>query len=81
MHGAIEMVFVDDSGQETTEYVILPIYEFRNSGAIFRVEDSGMQGAHLLDAGSIRANWNGWVGELVAPESIVPTPPDGVEVY
>ncbi len=81
MQGAIEMVFVDDNDRETVEYVILPIHEFRNSGAVFCVEDPGMQGAHLLEADSIRANWNGWVGELVPPESIVPTPPTGVEVY
>jgi hypothetical protein len=81
MQGAIKMVFVDDNDRETTEYVILPIYEFRNSGAVFSIEDPDMNGAHLLDAESIRVNWNGWVGELISPDSIIPTVPEGIEVY
>jgi hypothetical protein len=74
----IELVYGEDA---KTQYIILPIHEFRNSGPVFAVSDDTSNGTHLLSAGDIRGSWNGWVADLIRHDQIVDTPPNGVEVY
>jgi len=75
MNGAIAIQFVESG----TRYVILPIKEYRRSGAVFMVGD--VNGTHILSAADIRGSWNAWVGELIDDEQIVDVVPDGMEVF
>jgi len=49
-------------------YAVLPIHEYRNSGAVFAVVDNS--GTHLLTAADIRGSWDAWVSDLVPDDRI-----------
>jgi hypothetical protein len=65
----------------TVGYIVVSVHEMRNDGPRFRVADGALNGAHILSANDIRANWNAWVSDLIDIDEVHDEPPPGVEIY